>query len=353
MTPLVNKLVGEFQQKLKSSDPAVRQLAEAKLMVGSILWTSALMAASAGYLTGPGPEDRDERAKRLATGWRPNALHIGDKYFQLSRLDPLAAVLNSAAFVTEIVDNIDTEDFGKAMLMGFGQTVRLLADRSYIESFSDIMGFIMQPEQNATEFMRRMGGMFVPASAAWRTINRSDPFQREVDGFLDAVKQNLPGMSSDLPIRRDFLGQPMKSAEYAGVQWLSPFQVGTRKGDRLYEEINRLHQGGYSAAPMPGRHHVRQGKRLRMDGAEYSKFLDHYGTKTRINGKTLQDSLRGLVGSSGYQSMTDEQRADEIKYLASRYSKQAREEIFGGSPRLQNSFNTKSRGWEHLLGLSQ
>lgn len=253
MTPYVNRILGDFQQRLNSSDPAVRQMAEAKLMVGNLIWGTAVMLASAGYLTGPGPGDSDERRKQMATGKRFNAIHIGDQYYQIDRLDPLAAVFNSAAFVTEIVDNVDHEDFSKAMWAGMAQTLRLFTNRTYIESFSDILNLIMDPERNAGEAARRLGGMLVPASGLMRTANRYDPLMREAGDFQSALMQNIPGLSQALPERRDFLGQPIKNNEYLGPKWLSPFQVGTENKDPLYQEINRLHGLGLSAAPMPRR----------------------------------------------------------------------------------------------------
>ncbi|MCC8117087.1 MAG: hypothetical protein LIP18_08080 [Planctomycetes bacterium] len=350
MTPFAHKLLGEFRDKLRSNDPAVAQMAEAKLMTGQLLWGTAVMLASAGFLTGPGPEDPDERRKQLATGKRFNAIKIGDTYYQIDRLDPLAAVFNSAAFISEVTDHLDQADFGKAMMMGLGQTMRLFTNRTYVESFGDIVGILMEPERNAGDFMRRLGGMLVPASALGRTLNRNDPFLREARDFQSAVMQNIPGLSKLLPERRDFLGQPIKNAEYLGPTYLSPFQTGRENKDKVYQEINRLHGLGLSAAPMPGRHFVRNGLRVELEPAEYAEFLNRYGNKTQIKGKTLMQWIRGFVSSSEYKAMPDEEKANRISLTTRKYASQARDEIFQASARMRKQFGIKSQGWEYLLG---
>ena len=350
MTPYVNKLLGDFQKRLNSPDPAVKQMAEAKLMTGQLLWGTAVMLASAGFLTGPGPENADERRKQLATGKRFNAIKIGDAYYQIDRLDPLAAVFNSAAFITELSDNIDQGDFAKAMMMGLGQTMRLFTNRTYVESFGDIVNIIMEPERNAGDFVRRLGGMLVPASALGRTLNRGDEFMREAGDFQSAIMQNVPGLSQFLPERRDFLGQPIRNSDYSWPTYLSPFQVGRENKDRVYQEINRLHGLGLSAAPMPGRAFVRKGLRIEMEPAEYAQFLNRYGNKTTVEGKTLMQWMRGFISSPDYRALSDEDRANKINLTARKYATAARDEIFQVSSRMRKQFGVKSKGWEYLLG---
>ncbi len=162
--------------------------------------------------------------------------------------------------------------------------------------------------------------------------------------------QNIPGLSKHLPERRDFLGQPIRNAEYAGVTYLSPFQVGRENKDAVYQEINRLHGLGLSATPMPGRNFTRNGLRIEMEPAEYSQFLDRYGNKTDVEGKTLMQWLRGFVSSPEYRTLSDEDKANRISRAARKYAAKARDEIFQDSSRMRKQFGVKNQGWEFLLG---
>lgn len=352
MTPGLNWIFKDLRADLNSSDTATRQLSEAKLMVGSLIWGSAMMAAAAGLLTGPGPEDPDERKKLLATGWRPNALKINGDHYQIDRLDPLAAVFNSAAFLVEIKDHIQTDDLETAMMTGIGQSLRLLTNRTYIESFSDTMQLLTNFERAAPNMQRRLGGMLVPASALMRTINRDDPFQREVDGFWDALKQNVPGMSRSMPMRRDFLGQPLAGLEYAGINWLSPFQVGRENTDSVYQEVARLQNEGLSAAPMPNRRIQQNNQSHKMDGEQYSQFLDLYGNGVKLNGMTAKQALDKLVTSPRYERLPDDRKAEAIKATLSSYSKKAKAVVINGDERIRKALDVKVKGMSFLMGIN-
>ena len=352
MTPGLNKVFKDIRQELNSDDPATRQLSEAKLMVGTMIWTSAVGLAAAGYITGPGPEEPDAQKKLLASGWRPNAVKIGEDYYQIDRLDPLAFLFNTAGFVVEVKDHIEAEDLETAFGMGIGQSLRMLTDRTYMESFQDVMNLITNFERHKDTLQRRFGGMLVPASALFRTATRNtDELQREVDGFISSIYAGIPGASEALPVKRDFLGQPVESLKFAGNNWLSPFQVGIKNKDKVYQEVARLQQAGHTAAPVPSRVITRNGSRHKMNGDEYSRFLDLYGNGVKIEGRTAKQALDRLLASPRYARMFDEQKAEAIKATLSTYGSKARDSLVGKDENIRRALNLKTQGISYLLGM--
>ena len=351
LTPILNRAFGRTRERLNSPDVATRQLAEAHIMLGNLLWTSALAMASQGLLTGPGPEDPRERQKKEATGWQSNSLKLGDSYISLERLDPVALIFNAAAFMTEASDHIDQEDMQKGMLMGIGQAMRIVSDRTYLSSMRDALEFFTMPEKGVPNMLRRIGGSVVPGGSLGRQVNRDlDGFQRESQDFWSGLAQTVPGMSRYLPERRDFLGQRMEAHEYAGPGFLSPFRVANKRGDPVYDEVNRLQERGFSAAPMPGRDIIKNGSRVRMNPAEYGAFLDLYGNGVKVNGRSAMETLQSLVGSNEYQMLPDNQRSKRVRSTLKQFSKEAKKELLNGSPRLNKSLGIKANGWSYLLG---
>lgn len=87
-----------------------------------------------------------------------------------------------------------------------------------------------------------------------------------------------------------------------------------------------------------------------MAPEEYAQFLDRYGNKTTVNGKTYMQWLRGFTGSAEYRRLSDEDKADRINLMGRKYAKEARGEIFQASPRMQKQFGVKRQGWEFLIG---
>jgi hypothetical protein len=358
MTPIIGEQFQFVKDDLNSQDVATRQLAEARIMTGTMIAGTALMLAQAGYLTGPGPKDPNEYQKLLATGWRPNALRIGDEYWQLDRLDPLAFLLNSAAFLVEAGEAMDGEDVGYSLLSLIGQSIRIAGNRTYLSSLSDLMDVFTDTEASVPTTMRRLGGSLFPASSLARTIVRSsDPYLREVDDIMTGAMNNIPGASEYLPIRRDFLGQPIENSKYSVIPgtngtppWLSPFQMGHRKNDPVYEEVLRLHRQGLQSAPMPSRWVQKNGQRIKLDGAGYSRLLDLYGNRVAINGQTLYKHLGRMVDSPEYRNLGDEDRATAIKNAAQRYGRKARDVLVGEDREIQERLRLKDRALAQFMG---
>lgn len=352
LTPVLGRLVGRTAERLNSPDLATRQLAEAHVMVGTLIWSSALSLAAQGMLTGPGPEDPKAKRKKEAAGWLPNALKVGDDYYQIDRLDPVALIFNMAAFVTEAGDYIDQDDAQTATLFGIGQAMRLVSNRTYLSSLTEMLEFFTKPEQGVPDLLRRFGGSITPLGSMGRSLNRSvDPYMREASDMYAGFAQTVPGLSQALPEKRDFLGQVVKSHEYVGPNWLSPFKTSETTKDPIYAEIARLQDAGFSSAPIPSKYINSGDKRIKMTPEEYGVFLNLYGNgiKDKNTGLTGKEALDVLVRSAEYKGMSNADKAKKIRSVLRRYNDSAKKELMGSSTRLQKQLKIRQEGWEFLM----
>src|SRR3546814_755482 len=71
---------------------ARRDLALAKVMVGSGIGAAIAELAAQGVITGSEPKDRNRKGLQYAAGWQPYSVKIGDKYYSYKRLDPFAKI---------------------------------------------------------------------------------------------------------------------------------------------------------------------------------------------------------------------------------------------------------------------
>jgi hypothetical protein len=69
--------------------------------MGSALTVGLVGLAKAGFITGGGPVNPQDRQNLLATGWRPYSVKIGDGYYQMQRLEPLGTILGMAGDIAE------------------------------------------------------------------------------------------------------------------------------------------------------------------------------------------------------------------------------------------------------------
>ncbi len=335
-------LFSDINAQLKCPDLAVRHLAEARVMTGTFIWATAIGMAASGYLTGNGPTDDNEREKAKATGWQPNSLKVGDQYIALDRLDPAALLLNTAASLVEIYDSMDEEDLGKAMWAGLGAAFRVASDRTYLKSISDAVDAVTDCEGYKGSAARQ--GLFtsmVPASSMLRAVSQQvDPVQREIGGIMDAIRAGIPGLSDGLPVRRNFLGEEMRSDGFFGPQWLSPLRQSQDKHDPVYDEIYRLANAGFKVPSMPDKHVRHNGRAVKMDGRQYSTFLEMAGVGLRYGGKNAKERIAEVIKSQAYKGWDDEKKAMQIRSIIESYRKEARKRMKLDDP-----------GMRYLLGI--
>src|SRR3546814_2542190 len=76
---------------------ARRDLAIAKVMVGSGVGATIAELAAKGIVSGSAPSADNQRRLMLANGWQPYSIKIGDQYYSYRRLDPFAMPFGTAS----------------------------------------------------------------------------------------------------------------------------------------------------------------------------------------------------------------------------------------------------------------
>jgi hypothetical protein len=216
------------------------------------------------------------------------------------------------------------------------------SDRTYLKSISDAVDAVTDWEGYKGDRARQ--GLFtsmVPGSSGLRALTQQiDPVQREAQGIMDSIRAGIPGFSSDLPVRRNFLGEEATSDGYYGPGWLSPLRQSYGKQDPVYDEIYRLTRNGYKIPSMPDRHIRHQGKVVKMEPAQYSQFLELSGVGLRYGGKNAKDKIADVIQSRAYKGWTDEQKQTRIRSIIESYRKAAKEQMKRSDP-----------GIKYLLGI--
>jgi hypothetical protein len=133
---------------------------------------------------------------------------------------------------------------------------------------------------------------------------------------LDEVRNAVPGWSSDLPARRDFInGQPILTTGILGSEqlpaempWLqslmqytpmAAMQVGRQPRGPVHEEMARLHGKGTSFL---GPRAADFGAEMRLTPAELEQYILTFATAKDEFGRTFEQSAIELINSQQYQS---------------------------------------------------
>lgn len=295
-----------------------RDLAIAKMMVGTGFGAAMYEAALSGKITGSTPPD-DAKARLLyADGWQPYSVRIGDKWYSYKRLDPFSTTIGTAADLALLPENMSEHQREDMTTLFIASIMGNLASKTWLSGVSDVLGAITQPEQNAGRLRDRLiGSLAVPAGVAGaaRTI---DPIARETETWTDAIQARIPFASRSLPPRRDVWGELIQSEGGVGPDFASPIYTSTAKNDPVNREMMGL---GY--APTKPKDEI-GGQKLTPQ--QYDRYQIEAGRRAH-------QSMARLITTPEWQALDLEGREE----LAKKAVRQAREEakwvVFGAPQR--------------------
>lgn len=292
---------------------ARRDLALAKISLGSMVMAVSADLAMSGQVTGGGPTDPGLRAALRRTGWQPYSVKIGDTYYAYSRIDPVGSLLGVAADMSEIMGQLeggDADEIAAASVMAISNNV---VNKTFLEGLSQTIALFSQasPELGAAKgsaYLKNLAGTVVPTFLA--TVERTqDPTLRDTradpeDGMpllrqmLNQIKSRVPGYSEDLPPVRNLWGDPVLLGGGLGPDLISPIYTSTEVSSPVDEEIlaNRV------SIRMP----YRQIDGVELSPKEYSRYVELAGNAAKDDtGRGLKETLEDVIQSPEYRDATD------------------------------------------------
>ena len=294
---------------------ASRELALAKVAIGTSIMASMVAFAKSGLITGSGPDDPARRKMMMANGWKPNSFKVGDTYVPYNKLGSIGLDIGMAADLGEwdrFADPRNPE--GKAALLEkcLGGIFKNLSNESFMKGIQSFIEAVEQPKKNVQHFVQSMAQGFVPFSGLSGSVARSmDPAaQREYHTAGEAMQAKIPGLNQQLPAKLDPLGIPLPNDNQGPAQALNPFPVATDKHHALYEELARLGHAGVQAPKTLDLGDDGSGKHVKI---ELSPELQH--SYMEAVGKVLAPHIAHLdavAKSPAYQAGQDDDVKREV-----------------------------------------
>ena len=344
-TPVIANLFSEYREAMSNDgDMAKKQITEARMLTGSLVWNVALVMAAEGVLTGSGPTDQKEKEKLYATGWRPNSLHIGDNYYELTRLDPIATFLNTMASFVEISSDLDDADLSEVAAATLGSALKVASDKYYLAGISDFLNAVRESDRYGKSYISRLASNMVPFSGARRTATRGlDPVMREARDFVEIVKKDTPIASQAAAVKRTILGETIKYDGGGLFRAITPVRTSSDNHDPVYSELLRLQQGSALNISYPQRRININGKSVKLDTHQYSKYLELAGQSYRINGLNAKDVLMQLFNDSNYQMQPDTVKGKLAEQIIRNYRYKAKSSLIQTDEKLKRHSSNAPR----------
>ena len=118
---------------------ARRDLAVAKMSLGTGLGMLIMHYAAAGKITGSGPLDQGAEEIMRADGWQPYSVRIGDKWYSYQRLDPVAMTMGVAADLAGRAEYMTKHQQEKSVTLLVASIMKNLGDKTWLSGVSDLM----------------------------------------------------------------------------------------------------------------------------------------------------------------------------------------------------------------------
>lgn len=307
-----------------------------KMTMGTAMIAMASYLAYNGHITGGGPADKKLNALWRAQGNRPYTFRIPgtETWVPYGRIDPFSTLIGAAADVTLYTKNDfkKKDQFERLYNTMQAAFVHNVSNKSFLSgaiNFAQIFDDSQQgADSKAYRFGQQLAGAMMPYSSFFRQMNDSDlvgdPLVRDVRSVADKLMSQTPGLSGNLPIKYDILGEPVKK-DYRGV-YVSPFTFTKVKDNKLLETMVRL-----EVAPAP--------IDRKVAGVELPG--DVYARLTKMSGTIFKNMMTDITESPDWANIPAFKKAEMIKSALYQARAFARMKIYSENPELFRKIKTE------------
>ena len=327
-----------------------RDMALAKVTLGSAVLATFAALAGEGKITGRGPSRKADRDALMRDGWQPYSLKIGDKYYSYNGMEPVSALLAVAADYAEYAQHeTDASKIEEVFLGGTYGLYEYLKEQPYLQGVAEVAKLLGTTQQGAVDgqkvvdgLVKQFGGFVIGGSPAGvyssflAGIERlSDPTNKDtraspelpmgVRGFVEAFnkyKSRIPYFNADLPDTLNLWGDATKSGTGAAYEMVLP----TRVTPQQFSEVDDLLVRMGSPIGMPER---------KVDGVEVNAF--QYNRLLTIYGKELpsKQEVLNIMQTPGFDLLSLDDQQKTVQRVHSKYMDAAKQQLKMEDPALQ------------------
>ncbi len=294
-----------FRSELNSPNPDVRADAVGRLATGSLFFSGAAIAAMNGGITGGGPADPNQRRIKKQTGWQEYSIKVGDSYISYRRLDPFASFFGIAADLVDIMTHGDEEQRTEAGDIALGVMMSIsknITSKTYLQGIQDLSGILFEPEQTVQRTLNRTISSFLVPNIAAQVARAGAGDMTDLRTLTENLKARVPGMSADVPPRRNMFGEPIQDNGYnVPVDLVNPFSFSTVKDDKIMTELDQIGHGFTAPRSLKGGVELRDYYNSSNQSA-YDRWQE-ITSQTKIQGRTIKQEITKLMKSAKYKRL--------------------------------------------------
>lgn len=318
------KSLADIAKAARNTDPkavaeGIRRLSEGLMGSGMILGGIALYKA--GIITGNYSDDPNIKEAQKRDGFKPYAIHLGDKYYTFDWMQPASIPGILGISIAQAVESGENE--AEKIAKGALAAGDAWFNQSAFQSLAELLGGGNNSgygEQSITKnFVDMVLGMpqrLLPSAmgATARTVDRSyrDTFDQTswFNNYANQVKAKLPIVSETLPQSYDAWGQPrMRAESTAGAvfqQYLNPGEYSQEKPNELDQKIKAIYDEYPDKRLYPDKipYSLSSGDfKMKLDNKQHSEL-------SRVQGGYNSQLAEAMLDNESFNALSNESKAD-------------------------------------------
>lgn len=321
-----------------ASGGAARDLALARLSLGSMTMATVATLAASGQITGGGPSNSKLKGHLYNQGWKPYSVKVGDYYYPYGRLEPIGMIFGLAADSVEIMGQLSDEERDSLATMIVGSISKNITSKTWLRGVSDALEALNDPDRYGEQWTRRLAGTVIPTGVSQieRVIS---PEMEAVNGYMDQIKSRLPGWSTTLPVARNLWGDAIIPGAglstgiiSATYNLISPIKRSKIIDSPVDKELFELK----APLSMPNKTQQIKGIPVKLTPQEYDTFIILMNKVEVRGGKNLKESLNQLVKhGKSYKKLNNDRKIQRIQSYFNEAKDKARAKLYEKSSEIQ------------------
>jgi hypothetical protein len=338
-----------------------RDMALAKVTLGTLTLATFAGLANEGFITGSGPARKEDRDALIRGGWQPYSFYINGKYYSYVGMDPMSGFLAIASDYSEYAKRQPNDTKIEEVLLGGALGFyEYFSNQPYLQGLADITKLLglgkkgqnedVNIKNNIDGIVKQFSGFAIGgspvgiANSLLAGIERlSDPTNRDtsaspdlpmgVRGFVEAFnkyKSRIPYFNADLPETLTLWGDPTMSGTGAAYELVLPTRVTKENFSEVDDRLVRLE----SPISMPDK---------KIDGVELD--ANQYNQLLKIYGKELDSKkvILDLMLSPGFYDQSRKKQQDTVSLYHGNQLNAARQMLVARDVNLQLKIDELNR----------
>lgn len=327
-----------------------RDMALAKVTMGSAVLATFASQAADGQITGSGPTRRSEREALMRTGWQPYSIKVGDSWYSYAGLEPVSALLAIAADYAQYALREDDDSLIEEVFLGGSMAfAEYMKEQPYVQGIaeiSELFGLGKDPDEVAFKkvidgLSKTAAGFVIGGSPAGayssmvaamerlydptaKDVRASPELPVGVRGFVEAFnryRNRIPGYNDDLPEQLNLWGDVRMVGQGKPYEMILPTRVSPEQFSDVDDLLVRL--GGPIGMPS------RKVSGIEIDSVQYNRLLTIYGKE--LNAK---DALLSVMTGPGFDMLNLDDQQKITQRIHSQYMELARNQLLTEFPEL-------------------